>query len=304
MKINYNKENLKKFTSERLFDENFVLEKDKSFPKISVVTPSYNQVKFLEKTILSVLNQNYPNLEFIIIDGDSTDGSVDLIKKYEKYLSYWVSEKDRGQSDALNKGFEKATGEIIGWQNSDDIYLPEAFLKVANFFNKNPKTDVVYGNRFDINGDGDIIGESIFTKFSKIVYQYDGISLGTQSTFWRRDLLSKAGYLDIGLHFSMDYEFFLRAATKGAKFKFLPFYLGAMRRHGAAKTEMFLGTPPHQGELKKTDKKYGRREWLNLPLKIYSLIFRIVNYFFQGDASYIFHGFKRRIKNKSINSGY
>jgi len=104
---------IKKFVSKPLFDEKVILNKDPNYPKISIVTPSYNQAEFLERTILSVLNQNYPNLEYIIIDGGSTDGSVEIIKKYEKYLSYWVSEKDNGQADAISKGFQKSSGEIL-----------------------------------------------------------------------------------------------------------------------------------------------------------------------------------------------
>jgi len=109
---------LKEFVSKPLFDEKVILNKDPNYPKISIVTPSYNQAEFLERTILSVLNQNYPNLEYIIIDGCSTDGSVEIIKKYEKYLAYWVSEKDRGQSHALNKGFCKASGDIYCFYKS------------------------------------------------------------------------------------------------------------------------------------------------------------------------------------------
>ncbi|MCK4781645.1 glycosyltransferase [Candidatus Parcubacteria bacterium] len=299
----YTEQEIKKFISEPLFNERTVLEKDFSFPKISIITPSYNQKRFLEKTILSVLNQNYPNLELIIIDGGSTDGSVDIIKKYEKYLAYWVSEKDRGQSDGLNKGFKITAGEIIGWQNSDDIYLPDAFLKIADFFKQNSRIDIICGNRLDIDENDNIIGESRFTRFSPIVYQYDGISLGTQVVFWRKSLFSKIGYLDINLQLAMDYDFFLRAAKKEAKFKFIPYYLGAMRRHNLAKTEMFLGTIPHQKELDKIDKKYGRKNWLNFPLKIYSLFFRTVNYFFQGDIDYILKGFKRRIKRRTLLRG-
>jgi len=280
-----------------------LLNKDLSWPKISIITPSYNQGEFLERSILSVLNQNYPNLEFIIIDGGSNDGSVEIIKKYAKYLAYWVSEKDKGQSDALNKGFVRTKGEIVGWQNSDDIYLPGAFLKVAQFFKQNPKIDIIYGNRFDIDENDNIIGESRFTKFSRIVYQYNGISLGTQSTFWRKELFSKIGYFDSNLQFAMDYEFFLRAAFKGTKFKYTPYYFGAMRRHKESKTEKFLYTPPHLEEKRKVDETYGRKFFLNLPLKIYSLLFRSFNYLLSGDIDYILRGVKRRIKNKSILSG-
>ena len=118
----------------------------KNFPKISIVTPSYNQAEFLERTILSVLNQDYPNLEYIIIDGGSTDGSVEIIKKYEKYLAYWVSEKDKGQSDAINKGFQKSTGDILAWLNSDDTYLSGTLFKVVKAFQENPNADLIFGN--------------------------------------------------------------------------------------------------------------------------------------------------------------
>jgi glycosyltransferase involved in cell wall biosynthesis len=111
-------------------------------PKISIVTPSFNQGRFIEKTILSVIEQDYPNLEYIIIDGGSTDESVEIIKKYEKHLAYWVSEPDRGQSHAINKGFERATGEIFGWLNSDDWYHPGALKALAEAFAANPEAGV------------------------------------------------------------------------------------------------------------------------------------------------------------------
>lgn len=294
---------IKVFISKSLFDEEIILKKDPSFPKISIVITSYNQAKFLQRTILSILNQNYPNLEFIVIDGGSSDQSVDIIKKYERYLTYWVSEKDRGQSDGLNKGFKKATGEIIGTLNSDDIFLPEALHKIAEFFKKNPKTDIVYSNRLDIDENDNLIGESRFAKFSRIVWLYDGMSLGSQGVFWKKKLFSKVGLLDINLHFAMDYEFFFRMALAGAKFKHVPGYFGAMRRHKNAKTEMFLGTPCHQKECNQVNQKYGKKKWLNFPLKIYSLFFRTLHYLLQGDIDYVLRGLKRRVKNKSIFSG-
>src|SRR5215204_5758135 len=111
----------------------------KDLPKISIVTPSYNQAEFIEETILSVINQNYPNLEYIVIDGGSTDGSVEIIKKYEQYFSYWVSEPDKGHADALNKGFAKATGEVMAWINSDDKYFPWTFATVAEVYSQFPE---------------------------------------------------------------------------------------------------------------------------------------------------------------------
>ena len=139
------------FISNPHFDEEVILNKDPSWPKISIVTPSYNQAAFLEKTILSVLNQNYPNLEYIIIDGCLTDGSLEIIKKYDKYLTYLISEKDNGQSDVINKGFQIAYGEIIAWQNSDNIYLANAFKKISKKFESYRKINVIFGNIFLID---------------------------------------------------------------------------------------------------------------------------------------------------------
>src|SRR5437763_884238 len=116
-----------------------------TFPKITVITPSYNQGKFLEETIVSVISQGYPNLEYMLIDGGSTDNSIDIIKKYRTYFSYWISEKDSGQSEAINKGLKKATGEIISWLNSDDLYTAGCLQHVAEHFAKHREAALVHG---------------------------------------------------------------------------------------------------------------------------------------------------------------
>ncbi|MBU1863858.1 MAG: glycosyltransferase [Candidatus Omnitrophica bacterium] len=303
MREQYTNKQVREFVTKPLFDEKALLRKDIAFPKITVVTPSYNQKEFLEKTILSVLNQNYPNLEYIIIDGGSTDGSIEVIKKYERYLGCWLSESDRGQADALNKGFTKATGDIIGWQNSDDLYLPNTFMQIAEIFSHNPSIDVLYGNRFDIDDNDAIIGESRFTKFSKFIFQYEGIALGTQVTFWKRDIFKKIGLLKIDFHFALDWEFFLRAGCQGYSFKHVPVYFGAIRRHAGAKTERFIGTTAYQKELDTVDQWYHTKKWLKPICIIYSLLFRSINYLLQGDADYVIKGLNRRIRNKDLLNG-
>ena len=156
---------IKKYKSKIFIDPNFnekvILNKNLKFPKITIVTPSFNQSKFLERTIISVLNQNYPNMEYIIIDGGSTDGSVDIIKKYEKYLTFWCSEKDKGQSDAINKGFEHGTGEIYAYLNSDDLFLPGTLQYIAEAFKSNKNYDLIYGSIYIIDKNDQITSKSI-----------------------------------------------------------------------------------------------------------------------------------------------
>ncbi|MEO6847698.1 MAG: glycosyltransferase family 2 protein [Chthoniobacterales bacterium] len=181
-------------------------------PKISVITPSYNQASFLEQTILSVLGQGYKNLEYIIMDGGSTDNSAEVIKRYERQLAYWVSEKDSGQSDAINKGFARATGDILCWLNSDDFFLPGILHEVAKNFE---------------NFDGFIYGDCISfsdTGVRCLVNRppaYDRELLGIldyivqPSTFWARTLWEKTGILNQNLHYAFDWDWFLRASEFG-----------------------------------------------------------------------------------------
>jgi glycosyltransferase involved in cell wall biosynthesis len=179
------------------------------WPRISIVTPSYNQAQFIEETIRSVLLQGYPNLEYIIIDGGSDDGSVEIIRKYEPWLAYWVSEKDRGQSHAINKGFERATGKIIAWLNSDDVYEPGALENAATHLKGRPDVGLVYSNCNIIDQDSRVVRH-------RSVGNYDPNDLLLHyfvmqpSTFIRREAYEHIGGLKTDLDYAMDYDLWLR----------------------------------------------------------------------------------------------
>lgn len=207
------------------------------FPKISVITPSYNQAHFLEETILSVLGQNYPNLEYIIIDGGSNDNSVEIIKKYESKLAFWISEKDSGQSNAINKGFVKATGDILCWLNSDDMFMPGILNYVAKEF-ADTNVSILTGSSVRYGE----TPEGIKTSSHTIVADYNELSLKDvdyimqPSTFWRTQVWNKVGKLNENLHFVFDWEWFLRAETINIPFKAVNKTLSIYRIHGNQKT--------------------------------------------------------------------
>jgi glycosyltransferase involved in cell wall biosynthesis len=205
------------------------------WPKISIVTPSYNQGQFLEETIRSVLLQGYPNLEYIIMDGGSTDNSVEIIKKYEPWLTYWVSEKDNGQADAIHRGFEKATGDIICWLNSDDYLLPGALLLVGKTFAEFSGLEFAIGGGIVVDINGELI-----RKYYSFPQDFRSILGGGQfflqmSSFWRRDAYEFVGGLDTSLEFCFDYDLFLRLAHRRPPGK-LDAMLSAYRFHEQSKT--------------------------------------------------------------------
>jgi glycosyltransferase involved in cell wall biosynthesis len=204
------------------------------WPCISIVTPSYNQGQFLEETIRSVLLQGYPNIEYIIIDGGSTDNSVEIIKTYEQYLSFWVSEPDKGQTHALNKGFRKATGQLIGWQNSDDYYHSEAFLNTVKALGFLKKCDIVYGSTKYVDEDGNFVRDYPVSSFN-IYNMIPHINMCNQSMFFKRKIFDENNFLDENFHHCMDLEFFLRLAIKGYKFYYYPDITGCFRLHNHSK---------------------------------------------------------------------
>lgn len=222
------------------------------YPKISIVTVSYNQCEFIEDNIKSVINQNYPNIEHIIIDAGSTDGTLDIIKKYDTHLN-WISEPDKGQSDGLNKGFKKATGEIIGWVNSDDKLAKNALFKVGDFFIKNPSEIAVIGNQILI----DEKGEHLRTIKSR-PYTYDYLlnhakGITQNSTFFKRSVFDKIGYIDESLHYAMDRDLFIRIASI-KEMVYIPESLAEFRLQPNAKTSE--GSYKFAKELIKIRKKY------------------------------------------------
>jgi glycosyltransferase involved in cell wall biosynthesis len=182
------------------------------WPRISIVTPSYNQGQFLEETIRSVLLQGYPSLEYIIIDGGSTDESVEIIRKYEQHLAHWVSEKDSGQANAINKGFKIATGEILAWLNSDDVYEPQAIQQAVKFLVESG-ADIVYGDSYIIDECGRQKKITDAPPFDLAALLMDSF-IPQQSTFFRRRVTDAIGLLDEGFHYAMDYDLWLRIASR------------------------------------------------------------------------------------------
>ena len=184
-----------------------------SLPKISIVTPSFNQAPFLERTIRSVLDQGYPNLEYIIIDGGSTDGSQEIIRGYEERLAYWVSEPDLGQTDAINKGFDHAQGEIFAWLNSDDTYQPGALEEVAEFMRLNPAIGMVYGSAMYIDEE-----DRPIARYPARNTDYRGLRRGVntisqQAMFFRAKLWQMVRPLDPSFYYAMDYDLWVRIAS-------------------------------------------------------------------------------------------
>jgi glycosyltransferase involved in cell wall biosynthesis len=229
-----------------------------TIPRLSIVTPSFNQAQFIEETLGSVSRQRYPFLEHIVVDGGSTDQTVEILKRYSLTPGWehlrWTSEPDRGQSDAINKGFRMATGDVVGWLNSDDVYEAGGLAAVSQAFQENPLVDFIYGDYLII----DEAGKTLLSK-KEIDFDWEILLCGMNyiaqpNVFFRRRVFEQLGYLNESLHYVMDYEFWLRAATRGFRFQHVPITMAACRWHLDAKT--IAGNFRSEEELLSVREKY------------------------------------------------
>jgi glycosyltransferase involved in cell wall biosynthesis len=206
-------------------------------PLVSIVTPSFNQRRYLEDTIQSVLSQDYPALEYIVVDGGSNDGSLEIIQKYDSQLVAWISEPDQGQTDAINKGFGLSTGEIMAWINSDDLYTPGAVSEAVSFLEGHPGVGMVYGDTELIDEWGRRMGYFNAQQTSYGRLMRGGVYIPQPASFWRRSLWEEAGPLDPTLYFAMDYDLWVRFAKIGS-IVYTPRLWAKFRIHGEGKTSL------------------------------------------------------------------
>jgi glycosyltransferase involved in cell wall biosynthesis len=236
-------------------------------PLVSIVTPSYNQGRYIEETILSVLNQDYPNLEYIVVDGGSNDNTVEILKKYEEQLT-WISEKDRGQADAINKGFHMAKGEILAWLNSDDTYLPGAVQKSVCHLAAHPEVGMLYGEGYHIDADGDLI-ERYYTEPFDYKHLSEVCFICQPTVFLRAEVIRTVGPLDVTLDYCMDYEYWMRIA-KRFRIGYLEAFLANSRLHLDTKT-LSKRVEVHQETLQVVKRHYGQvpLRWINAYAHVY-----------------------------------
>ena len=235
---------LAQYTPKVIKNEKYPKKHVVKYDKISIVTPSYHQGDFLEKTIQSIVGQNYPNLEYIVIDGGSQDNSPQIIEKYRAALSYSISEPDQGQSDAIQKGFSRCSGgknDIMAYLNSDDLLLPGSLEFVNSYFQEHPEVDLIYGHRILINDQDQEVGRW-FTPHHHY-YNVSIIDYVPQETmFWRRRIYDQVGGIDPAFHFAMDWDLLLRMQEAGAVIKRVPYFLGCFRVHDQQKTSQKMST--------------------------------------------------------------
>lgn len=213
----------------------------KRLPSVSIVTPSLNQGRFIGEAIQSVMCQRTTNVEHLVVDGGSKDETLRTLTRYSEAWGgdgfKWTSGPDKGQSDALNRGFQEATGEVIGWLNSDDRYRPGCFERVLQRFAENPELDVIYGDYTEIDEEGNLRRIKREIDFNPFILKYHRVLyIPTAATFFRREIFEDGNWLDNDLHYAMDYDLFVRLASAGYRIKHIPLLLADIRRHPGCKS--------------------------------------------------------------------
>ena len=249
----------------------------KNCPRITIVTPSYNQGLFLQRTVESILSQNYPNLEYFIVDGGSTDNSVDIIREYEGKIDWWVSENDDGQSEAINKGFSKATGELLCWVNSDDVLLPYALERVARAYKEKFDVDIITGNIIYIDRSDLIVRCIKVPRMRWFFYRFGVGYFAAPAVFFKKELFEKVGKLDVNLHLSMDIDVWHKFRLEEVNIFHVKEYLGGFRVHAHSKTGDFRQKEPKAFENPETT--FIRTQYIphvsKRTIKIFRVIFKL-----------------------------
>lgn len=271
-----------------------------ALPLVSIVTPSYNQGRFIEDTLRSVQAQDYPRIEHIVVDGLSTDETLNVLKRYEgAYPMRWISEPDQGQSDAIRKGFLQARGEILAWINSDDIYLPHAISSAVATFQRYPDVDLVYGDVWIVDEDSRVIGDRMLTRVDRYDMLGMGNCLAQPATFWTRRIYDRVGGVDARYYFQMDLDFYVRVSTV-AIMKHIKAYLARIRMHRAGK--MSKAEDIRRAELATLQNQYLRasgieRFWFSR----YFLLPRLfIRYALEGNLGYVLPRVGQRILDGDI----
>lgn len=244
-------------------------------PLVSIVTPSYNQARFLEETLVSVQSQDYPRIEHIVVDGGSTDGSVDVIRRHGSRIARWVSERDNGQSDAIRKGFAMATGGVFAWLNSDDTLMPGAVGVAVRELTREPSLGLVYGDRLEIDARGNIVGTVRLPSHRRAMFRRN-FTIPQETAFFRRTHYEAVGGIDVGLRFAMDFDLWVRLSA-AAPMRHLPVFLGCYRRHATSKSvEMDAEESPH-GYREESEAVYRRHFGRRLPSRPAMALYRLAH---------------------------